>query len=74
MILMFTLLSSTITNMSAQQPSANQDALDLVKMVDDLLDDISTRFTATSTELFSKSAFPQALISTTHTDSDLYSG
>ncbi|OBT72886.1 hypothetical protein VF21_08041 [Pseudogymnoascus sp. 05NY08] len=36
------------------QPSANQDALDLVKMVDDLLDDISTRFTATSTELFSK--------------------
>lgn len=74
MILMFTLLSFTITNMSAQQPSANQDALDLVKMVDDLLDDISTRFTATSTELFSKSAFPQALISITHTDSDLYSG
>ncbi|KFZ02751.1 hypothetical protein V502_11543 [Pseudogymnoascus sp. VKM F-4520 (FW-2644)] len=36
------------------QPSANQDALDLVKMVDDLLDDISTRFTSTSTELFSK--------------------
>ncbi|KFY20561.1 hypothetical protein V491_03623 [Pseudogymnoascus sp. VKM F-3775] len=36
------------------QPSANQDSLDLVKMVDDLLDDISTRFAATSTELFSK--------------------
>ncbi|KFY07226.1 hypothetical protein V492_07323 [Pseudogymnoascus sp. VKM F-4246] len=36
------------------QPSANQDALDLVKMVDDLLDDISTRFTSTSTELYSK--------------------
>ena len=47
------------TNIHAQQPSANQDALDLVKMVDDLLDDISTRFNATSTELFSKSAFPQ---------------
>ncbi|ELR02323.1 hypothetical protein VC83_01409 [Pseudogymnoascus destructans] len=36
------------------QPSANQDALDLVKMVDDLLAGISTRFTATWTELFSK--------------------
>lgn len=58
MMLMFTLLSSSITNLSAQQPSANQDSLDLVKMVDDLLDDISTRFAATSTELFSKSALP----------------
>lgn len=58
MILMFTLLSTGITDIYGQQPSASQDALDLVKMVDDLLDDISTRFTSTSTELFSKSAFP----------------
>jgi hypothetical protein len=73
------LLSATITNIYAQQPTANQDALDLVKMVDDLLDDISTRFTSTSTELFSKSVFPQTLLlqppaTRAYTDSDPYSG
>ena len=70
MILMFTLLSASTTNISTQQPSANQDALDLVKMVDDLLDDISTRFTSTSTELFSKSAFLRRSIAHSLTDSD----
>lgn len=51
---MFT--TTTITDISKQQTSVSQDALDLIKMVDDLIDDISSRFTSVSTELFSKSA------------------
>lgn len=48
-----------LTDISKQQPVANQDAVDLVQMVDDLLDDVSTRFAAVSTEIFAKSAlFP----------------
>lgn len=36
------------------QTSVSQDSVDLVKMVDDLIDDISSRFATVSTELFSK--------------------
>lgn len=67
-------LTTSVTNVNIlkQQTSASQDSPDLVKLVDDLLDDISSRFATVSTELFTKSAcFKTPFLincSTKHTD------